>query len=172
MQNQNETEKIKQFLSIVSSIIAGHVRLMFQATGAKVRQHGRGLNMTLSIKSGKKEVSFSLQNLFLEIATIDRDEQPLRFDEKLRDFDFFLDKMLRSACSKTRILFQLLLEQDVDIATEGISQNRERYEGFSVYGSGQNKPSGGYRKYLRLPGVGFLWTFRKNMFRPKETAQF
>jgi len=168
MQNQSETEKINQFISTVSPIIVGHVRLMFEATGAKVHQHGRGLEVVLSIKSGKKEIRFSLQNLFLEVATIDREEVAPRFDEKLLDYNFFLDKMLRSARSKTRILFQLLLEQDVDIATEGTNQNRELYDGFSAYGSGQNKQSGRRHKYLCLPG--FLWSFVKSIFRPKETA--
>lgn len=74
MQNQEETQKINQFLSIVSPTIVGHVKLLFQSTGAKVHQQGRGLDMTLLVKSGKKEIRFLLQNLFLEIATVNTDE--------------------------------------------------------------------------------------------------
>ena len=167
MQNQKENQKINQFLSIVSPTIVGQVRLMFQSTGAKIRQYGHGLEVVFLIESGKKEIRFSLQSLFLEIATINTDENQLRFDEELLDYNFFLDKMLRSARSKTKILFQLLLESNVDITTEGISQNRKLYRGFSVYESDHNKQSRDCRKYL--PKVGFLTSLVKNIFR-KETA--
>jgi len=128
MQNQNEIAKINYFLCVVSPIIVGHMKMLCQSTGAKVREQGRGLDLSLLIKSGKKKMKFFLHNLFLEIATVDRDDDPLRFDEKLRDFDFFLAKMTRLAQNKLKILFHLLLEEDVDAAIENISQNANEYE--------------------------------------------
>ena len=88
MQNQNEIAKINYFLCVVSPIIVGHMKMLCQSTGAKVREQGRGLDLSLLIKSGKKKMKFFLHNLFLEIATVNRDDDPLRFDERLRDFDF------------------------------------------------------------------------------------
>ena len=96
--------------------------MLCQSTGAKVREQGRGLDLSLLIKSGKKKTKFFLHNLFLEIATVDRDDDPLRFDERLRDFDFFLAKMTRLAQNKLKIIFHLLLEEDVDAAIFGIDE--------------------------------------------------
>jgi len=128
MQNQNEIAKINYFLCVVSPIIVGHMKMLCQSTGAKVREQGRGLDLFLLIKYGKKKIKFFLHNLFLEIATVDRDDDPLRFDERLREFDFFLAKMTRLAQNKLKILFHLLLEEDVDAAIENISQNANEYE--------------------------------------------
>ena len=162
MQNQEEAQKINQFLSIVSPTIVGQVRLMFQSTGAKIRQYGHGLEVVLLIESGKKLIRFSLQSLFMEIATINADENQLRFDEKLLDYNFFLDKMLCSVRSRTSILFRLLIDQGEEINRSGKFQG-----GFSVYKSGQNKQFRDCRNYL--PGISFLVSFVRNIFR-KKTA--
>jgi len=168
MQNQEEAQKINQFLSIVSPTIVGQVRLMFQSTGAKIRQCGHGLEVVLLIESGKKEIRFSLQSLFLEIATVDSKEKPPRFDEKVQDYNFFLDKTLSSARSKTKILFQLLLE--LEITPETVNRNTKLYDGFCVCVPGPKKQSTSCSGLLRLPGVNFLSSFVKGIFGPKETA--
>ena len=133
MQNQKETAKINQFLCLVSPIIAGHMKMLLQSTGAKVKEQGRGLDLTLLIKSGKKKTRFFLHNLFLEIATVDRDDNPLRFDERLRDFNFFLAKMTRIAQKKLKILFHLLLEEDVDAAIENIGRDAKQFERVRIW---------------------------------------
>jgi hypothetical protein len=66
------------------------------------------LKTEFHIKSGEKEMTFYLHNLLLEIATIDRDENPLRFDDRLVDFDYFAKKTARIIESKLKILFKLL----------------------------------------------------------------
>jgi len=133
MQNQNEIEKINRFLSMVSPVIVGHVKMLLQSTGAKVRERGRGPDLAFSIKSGEKEIKFFLRNLLLEIATADRDDVPLRFDERLRDFDYFLSKMTRLTQSKLKVLFRLLMEKDVDAAIERISQDAKQYERVRIW---------------------------------------
>mgnify|MGYP000492180824 CR=1 FL=1 len=102
-------------------VVIGQIKMILQSTGLEVKEEGCGADLTFSIKSGEKEVKFFLQNLLLEIATIDRDEKPLRFDENLRDFDFFLAKTARLAQSKLRVLFHIFGEEDVDVAIEKIS---------------------------------------------------
>jgi len=133
MQNQNEIAKINYFLCVVSPIIVGHMKMLCQSTGAKVREQGRGLELSLLIKSGKKKIKFFLHNLFLEIATVDRDDDPLRFDERLREFDFFLAKMTRIARNKLKILFHLLLEEDVDAAIENIGRDEKQFERVRIW---------------------------------------
>jgi len=142
MHNQNEITKINRFLFLVSPIIVAQVKMLLQSAGMEVKEEGRGLDMAFSIKSGEKEVKFFLHNLLMEIATVDRDEEPLRFDENLRAFDFFLAKTTRLTQSKLRVLFHLLGEDDVDAAIENISQDAKQYERIRIwrYDSKEQQP--------------------------------
>jgi len=72
-------------------------------------------------------------SLLLEIATTDRDDVPLRFDERLRDFDYFLSKMTRLTQSKLKVLFRLLMEKDVDAAIENITKDAKNYERIRIW---------------------------------------
>jgi len=105
MQNPKETAKINHFLSLVLPIVVDVVRTILQSFDWQVKEEGHGLDLAFSIKSGEKEIKFFMHNLLMEIATIDRDENPLRFDENLRDFDFFLAKTVRLTQSDQRQLF-------------------------------------------------------------------
>ena len=62
-----------------------------------------------------------------------KDEEPLRFDERLRDFDFFLAKTTYVVQSKLAVLSRLLGQEDVDAAIENISQNAEQYERLRIW---------------------------------------
>jgi len=133
MQNQNEITKINHFLRLVSPIVVGQVKMILQSTGLEVKEEGCSADLAFSIKTGEKEVKFYLQNLLLEIATIDRDGQPLRFDENLRDFEFFLTKTTRLTESKLNVLFRLLGEENIDTAIERISQDAKQYERIRIW---------------------------------------
>jgi hypothetical protein len=69
----------------------------------------------------------------LEITTIDRDKQPLRFDESLRDFDYFLAKTSRTVASKLNVLFHLFGQEDMDAAIENIAKDAKRYERIRIW---------------------------------------
>jgi len=133
MQNQNEIAKINHFLSLVLPIVIELLRTILRATGCEVKEEGTGPDLVFSIKSGQKHVEFYLQNLLLEIATVDRDEEPLRFDERLQDFDFFIAKTAHVVQSKLAVLFHLLGQEDVDAAIENISQNAKQYERIRIW---------------------------------------
>ena len=139
MQNQKEIERINHFLYLVSPVVAKVVERFLESSGCQIQQEGRGLELAFSIKKGKKEVKMYLQNLLLEIATVDRDEEPLRFDENLRDFDFFLTKTVRLTESKLKILFHLLGEDDVEAAIEKISLDAKQYERIRIWQIDQKK---------------------------------
>jgi hypothetical protein len=140
MQNQNEIAKINHFLALMLPVVVDVVKRILQAFGCQVAEEGNGLDLAFSIRSGEKQVKFYLQNLLLEIATVDRDEQPLIFDERLRDFDYFLSKMVRVTQSKLNVLFHLLGQEDVDAAIENITKDAKQYERIRIWRLDQ-KPS-------------------------------
>jgi len=115
--------------------------MLLQSAGMEVKEEGSGLDLAFYIKSGEKEIKFYLHNLLMEIATIDRDEQPPRFDENLWDFEFFLAKTSRLTESKLNILLHLLKEEDVDTAVENISRSAKNYERIRIWRFDQNKSS-------------------------------
>ena len=139
MQKDKEIDRINNFLCVVPPIVARFVKTLLESSGLQVRQEGKGLDLAFSVKKGGKEAKMYLQNLLLEIATIDRDENPLRFDENLRDFDFFLAKTARLVQSKLKILFHILGEEDVETAIEKIIQDAKQYERVRIWQFDQKK---------------------------------
>ena len=140
MQDNNEIAKINHFLAAVSHVVVEVVKTILQSLDWQVKQQGCGLDMVFSIKQDKKEAEFYLHNLFLEIATIDRDAQPLMFDENLRDFDYFLAKMGQLIASKLNVLFKMLGQEDMDAAIESIAKDSKQYERIRIWRF-DNKPA-------------------------------
>lgn len=133
MQNQAEIDRINHFLFLMSPLIARLVRMLIESAGMDIREKGSGLDLTYHIKSGEKELKFYLHNLLLEIATVDRDEAPLRFDERLKDFDFLVDKIIHVVQSKVRVIFQLLGGNDVEAAIENIGRDAKQFERVRIW---------------------------------------
>lgn len=123
-------------------VVVDVTKRILQSLDFQVTEKGRGFDTVFGIKAGEKEAEFHLHNLFLEIATVDRDEEPLRFDEKLRDFDYFLAKMVRTLESKLRVLFHLFGEQDVDRAIENIIRDAKQYERIRIWRFDKNPGRG------------------------------
>ncbi len=139
MNDLKESERINRFLFFVSPMVVRSVKSQLQSAGLQVTQEGRGLSTAFSIKKNDREAKMYLQNLLLEIATVDRDEEPLRFDENLRDFDFFLAKLVNLTQSKLRILFHLFGEDDFDAAIDKISLDAKQYERIRIWQFDQKK---------------------------------
>lgn len=139
MQNQKEITRINSFLTMVLPVVVDATKRILQSLDFHITEKGRGLDIVFTIKAGEKAAEFHLHNLFLEIATVDRDEESLRFDENLQDFDYFLDKMVRTLTSKLRVLFHLFGEEDVDAAIESIARDAEQYERIRIWKFDQNK---------------------------------
>ena len=133
MQEQIETAKINRFLANVGPIVVEVTRAVLQVRGCEVEEEGSGLDLAFSIKSGQTELKFYLQNLLLEIVTVDRDQEPLRFDEGLRDFDYFMAKMARAINSKLCVLFHLLKEDDFETAIENVCKDAKNYERIRIW---------------------------------------
>lgn len=133
MQDQEEAEKINRFLCMVLPIVTDIVKTILQSLDYQIIQKGHGLDLVISIKAGKKEAEFYLHNLFLEIVTVDRDEVPLRFDENLQDFDYFLAKTARIIASKLNVLFSLFGAEDVEAAIGNITKDAKQYERIRIW---------------------------------------
>jgi hypothetical protein len=73
--------------------------------------------------------------------SLDRDEVPLRFDERLRDFDYFAAKTARIVTSKLNVLFHLFKEDNADKAIENISQLANQYERIRIWKFDQKGPA-------------------------------
>ncbi len=133
MKNHKDIIAIAAFLRFATPLIIGQIRAVLKALQIQFRETGQCLGHCFWLKDGEKEVQFMLRNLFLEIATQDRDAEPLRFDQKLTDFDYFVTKCSHLIHSKLRILFRFLGEEDVDKAIEKISQEAGDYERIRIW---------------------------------------
>ena len=128
----NDSSKIKHFLQLNSAVIADLVEAILKSTSWQIQRKGQGLDTVFSIKVDDKETVFYLQNLLMEIATIDRDENPLRFDEQLNDFKYFIKKTVCLIQSKLTILFELLGRDDLEQAIDNIEQHSDHYQRISI----------------------------------------
>ena len=128
MYTLEDSAKINIFIRAVTPLVINLVEAILKSTKRQIVCKGQGLDTLFSIKLDGKEIVFCLHNLFLEVATIDRDHTPLRFDEQLKDFGYFIGKVNHLAESKLNILFQLLDHEDIGKAIKNIEQNSSRYE--------------------------------------------
>ena len=121
MQISKENILIERYLVTITPVLTEQIKKILCAAGFDVKQQDYGLNTSFTLKSGEKELKFFMYNLLMEIATIDRDEKPLRFDYKLADFDYFAKKSAKLISSKLAVLFKLLGHDDVGKAVEEIT---------------------------------------------------
>jgi len=143
MQDEKEIARINRFLCFVSPIVIAQVKMLLQAAGMDIEQEGHGLDTAFCIRSGGKEAKFFMYNLLLEIATIDRDEEPLRFDGRLCDFEYFLAKMTRLLHGKLWILLQILREEDMEAAIQNLSRNARQHERIRIWRFDDKRPASG-----------------------------
>ena len=141
MQKQTEITKINCFIEFILPIVAGQVKTLLKLAGLEYEQQGQGADFSFLIKKGSREVKFFMNNLLYEIATIDRDEKPLRFDSSLRDFNYFQNKANTLIQSKLRILFELFAEDNVDSALERVTKLADQYQRVRIIKLDRNKPT-------------------------------
>ena len=141
MQDKSEITEINDFLSLTGPAVTAQVKMILQSAGLKVREAGRGPDLTFTLKSGHKEVEFCPHNLLMDIATVDRNEETLRFDNDLRDFDYFLAKKARFIESKLKVVFQFLTEDNLDVAVDNIFRNTNSYERIHIWRFDRNRPT-------------------------------
>ncbi len=139
MQDKSEITEINDFLSLTGPAIIAQVKMILQSAGLKVKETGRGPDLTFTLKSGHKNVEFCPQNLLMDIAAVDRNEEPLRFDRDLRDFDYFLTKKARVMEGRLKVVFQFLTEDNLDVAVDNINRNMKKDERIRIWRFNRNE---------------------------------
>jgi len=107
----NDDILIYAFIDIMSETLIANTKKEIRARGLTIeKEEGRGFETTLVITSNDNEAKteLSLRNALLEIATIDRDEIPPKFDERLQDIDYYALKATQIMMSKIDLLERLL----------------------------------------------------------------
>ncbi|MHC4637324.1 MAG: hypothetical protein ACYTBV_07445 [Planctomycetota bacterium] len=132
-------KRIEGFLYLSTPIVTDIIKQILRSTDCELTHKGDGLNTVFCIKHTDKEIKFHMHNLLLEIATVDRDERCLRFDEKLKDFNYFVHKTNQVIDSKLKVLFELLFEDDFDKAKENIARLGDNYERIRIWQIDQDK---------------------------------
>lgn len=128
MQHSTDLVKINVFLQFAHPVMTGFVESVLRSTQSQITRHGQGLKTYFSIRTGDSEARFYMQNLLLEIATLDRDAQPLKFDQGLENFDYFTDKAIRVTQAKMKVLCELLSKDNIDDAIKSIEKSAGQYE--------------------------------------------
>lgn len=141
MQDQNEITKINEFLSVAAPFVISRVKMLLQSAGLEVKEEGSGADLAFLIESGRARVKFFPYNMLLEIVTVNRNEKPLRFDENVEQFGYFLAKTAHIAESKLRVIFQTLGEDDLGVAIENICQGTKSDERIHIWRFDQDTPS-------------------------------
>jgi hypothetical protein len=132
MNNFNGQDKrISAFITMVEPIVSQLVRICLQHWGYEISYQADC--RVFSVKCSDKQAEFYLDNLLLEIATIDRDQQSLKFDQQLSSFDYFLNKAVALTNSKLTILFQVFNEEELDKAVEKIASMAGAYQRIRIW---------------------------------------
>ena len=124
----NETERISKYINFISPFVCDITKTIVESCGWQVTENNIGVNIVFLIKADDRQAEFYLHNLLFEVATIDRDANPLFFDEKLEDFDYFLEKTLNIIQSKLKILCHIFCETDIDTALNKITKEAKSYQ--------------------------------------------
>jgi hypothetical protein len=127
---EQELSKIADFLAATAGCIKSTIRMILERAGCNVIEHGDKFNLYFEVRYGENCAHFFLQNLYLEIATRDRDARPLQFDEKLNDYSYFLSKASFVIRSKLEILLKLLKCNDVN---KTIDEIYEKFKGERIF---------------------------------------
>jgi len=129
-QDCTDTNKVAAFLSATEKVIAEIVRQLLVRFDCKVSVKGQGLELQYDVACGDMKATLFFRNLYLEIATLDRDAEPLQFDEKLSDYTYFLSKASFIIRSKLEILLKLLKSDDINRTIDDIY---EEFKGERIF---------------------------------------
>lgn len=92
-----------------------------------------------------------LQNLFLEIATKDRDTKLLEFDEKLVDFKYFLFKTTKVVKAKLNPILVMMRQESPEKAMEKVMKLGSEYARMKVLRVSRKDEKGDNKNEHRRP---------------------
>lgn len=131
---EKDRQQIKKFLNLTGGLIIGIVRRILLEKRFKVKEKKGGLALVFEIYKDDSSLraEFHFHNLFLEIATNDRDAEALEFDERLVDSGYFLFKTLRLVESKIKLLLLVISEENARKGIEKVMKLAPQYERLKV----------------------------------------
>jgi len=130
----DDEKKINRVLNFCYGLVPRIVKSILLRAGFTVSERGEGLGLVFEIKLARSSLGaeFYFHNLFLEIATKDRDAELLEFDERLVDLGYFPSKTLRMVESKLRPLLLVISEKNVGKGIEKMMGLAPQYERLRV----------------------------------------
>ena len=144
IKHSTSDSRIDKFIFLTTPLITGIVEQLLRKLQLDIEKKGQGLETKFCIKNNEHDIEFHMRNLLLEIAAIDRDENPMQFDEQLKDFGYFMSKMNQLIDSKLRVLLELIFEKDLDKASENIAKLSNNFERIRIWKMDiKDKPSSG-----------------------------
>ncbi len=99
--------KIVGFINVIYGSVVAYTKELIESIGVSVeKEEGQGVDLTLFLTSddNRTKAQLRLENLFLEIVSIDRDESSLRFDNNLCDIEYLSDKVTRVVQSRIEVI--------------------------------------------------------------------
>ncbi len=131
---EKDRQQIEKFLNLAGDLITGIVRRILLEKRFKVKEKGEGLALVFETHKDNSSLraEFHFHNLFLEIATKDRDAEALEFDERLVDSGYSLFKTLRLVESKIKTLLLVMSEENPRDGIEKVMKLAPQYERLRV----------------------------------------
>ncbi|OHB52630.1 MAG: hypothetical protein A2Y12_03680 [Planctomycetes bacterium GWF2_42_9] len=130
--NQIEYDKINRCLSKIAPIVLLTLESTFAENGIEFKLVGKGLDSKYQLKKGSLECSMFLHNLFLEVATVDRDATPLKYNNRMDDNEMLLARIIEIVDSKLAPLLLLIAGKDADEIERLAKQSHPGYERFNI----------------------------------------
>lgn len=127
-----EFEKIDRCIKKIAPLVLATLQSVFKEHGMAYELTGKGSDLKYTLKKGPIECSMFLRNLFLEIATIDRDTTPLYYDTRCDNPEFLAKRMYDIVGSKLAPLLPLMSGTDPSQIEKIAWQSHPNYERFRV----------------------------------------
>lgn len=132
--SMSDEQKIWLFLQGSFPLIMAAVftELIQMGIEFKIKDKRKGpyltLELTLPIEDGGTSI-LHVYNLCMEIVSVDRDEEPMRFDESILDEEKFISKMAQVIESKLRILRAIIEAGSLEGAQEIMEKFADEHGG-------------------------------------------
>ena len=120
---------IAGYINTFGPPIAGLLIASFEGKGYNVVACNPGLNMQLEVSKDNKTTVLYLRGLFLDIATTDRDADPLIFDTRITDLSEAAKKISRVLRDRIELVERLMgaeTNEDMAQVTKDLAHKFER----------------------------------------------
>jgi hypothetical protein len=126
IKHSNDDSEDYRMISHVTEIAApkvtAYIREQYRAEGLVSQEEGQGPDTTITVTRNGNTSVYILWNTLIEIASIDIDDVPLRFDEGLWDYYYFVKKMKEVVEIRIRVILGSLNAKNSDDLREHLKK--------------------------------------------------